>query len=458
MTLLLTGLVAAELTISPVTLKFDYADLGEDDKRLDFSETITLTNSGTLAESGTLSLTILDNDFRELIISSTSFNLAAGATQTLTLSGEAPVNLDYNYNDNFAKLTITTASASKEVNFKATIAPMIEMDRVYVYVNGNQEDDYQKGDTIDGILPGDEVELRFILSNRYDNDYEKGDISGSILVELNDFEVDKEVSFDLAAGDEFGQSDAPFINFTIPFDADEDEYDIDLAFDNLKSVSGAEFDLDSWTLTLSIEKNRDDLRINNLNLDQTEISCFRKIEITGQLSNVGNDNQPDSSVTLNSQELGINKVFDFSLNEGKSQPFTQLFEVSSVVKAGSYPITARAYIDGDDLRDQQILELTVKDCSSATKAANTTTPVKNITAASTTTTTTSTATASTATSAANNKPAVTGAATAVPLSSSEIVKTVEKSYTKSDYLAALMLVALVFAIVMIIVFALILLR
>ncbi|MFH0701794.1 MAG: hypothetical protein V2A62_05150, partial [Candidatus Woesearchaeota archaeon] len=156
----------AEVIVSPTTLEFDYADLGEDDKRLDFSETITLT-SGTVAESGTLSLTILDNDFRDLIISSTSFNLAAGATQTITLSGEAPVNLDYNYDNNFAKLTITTASASTEVNFKANIAPMIEMDRVYVYVNGNQEDNYQEGDTIDGILPGDEVELRFILSNRY---------------------------------------------------------------------------------------------------------------------------------------------------------------------------------------------------------------------------------------------------------------------------------------------------
>ncbi len=446
--ILLSGMVTAEIAISPTAFEFDYAELGEDDKRLDFDETITLTNNGNSTESVTLSLTTLDSNFRDLALSSSSFSLSAGAIQTVTLSGEAPTDLDYDYNEDFVKLMIT-ASTTKEVAFKASAKPMIEMDKIYVYVNGNQEDDYQDGDTIDALNPGDQVELRFILSNRYDNNYEKGDISGTINVDLDDIDLgEEEIDFDLTAGDEFGQSDAPRINFTIPVDMDEDDYSLDITFDNVESGSGAEFELEDWTLTLTVEKESDMVRLSNLVISPSEVSCSRRVEISGTLTNTGNDNQRYADVTIVSPELGMDKRFDYSLNEGKSQTFSYFADLNTSLKADIYPIRVTGYVDSTKPKDGQILELVVKDCASSKPAVPTNTAQN--TSSSTVIKNTTGNVVSTST---NDK-----TSTAAPVSSSNIVKTVEKSYTKDDYLAGIMLTGLVLAVILIVVFAIILLK
>jgi hypothetical protein len=440
--ILLTTIVAAEISAGNTTVELDYGKLGEDDKRLEFSETITLTNTGSSAESGSLSLATLDGDFRGLEISSNTFELAAGTSKTITLSGEAPVNLDYDYDENFAKLTITTNTSSKEVNFKAEMAPMMEINKVYVYVNGNDEGSYDNGDTVDSIAPGDEVELRFILNNLYDRKYDKGDISGTIEADLSDLDIDnQEVDFDLEAGDEFGNSDAPRLNFTLPIDIDEDEYTIPVTFKDLESAAGAQFeDVEDWEIVLKIEKENDMVRLSELKVNPGSIDCFRRVDITGKLTNVGSDNQRYAAVVISSTYLGIDKRFDYSLNEGKSQAFTYTVDLNPNLKVDLYPIKVVGYIDSTTAKDSQVLELQVKDCASSKPVVNTTTQNANTTVKPNTTNTNTT----------------TGVITQV--SSSNIVKTVEKSYTKEDYLAGIMLVGLVLAVILIVVFGIILLK
>jgi len=439
--ILLCGMVAAEVTVSATTstLKLDYADLGEDDKRLDFdSEAITVTNTGDASESVTLTLSDPQDSFRNLVASPSSFTLAPNATQTVTLSGKAPDDLDYNYNEVFTTLTIA-ASNTLTVDFKAEVAPMIEINSVYVYVDGDEEDNYNDEGSVEEIHPGDEIELRFILKNRYDDDYEDGDISGTIEVELDDFDLDnEEVDFDLTAGDDFGKSDAPKINFTIPLNTDDgEEYEIYFTFSDLKSDSGAEFELEDWTLTFTVEKDRDALSISKLKITPEEVECSREIEISGELENIGSDDQPDASVNFYSQYLGINKMLELpTVRDGESKTFTQTFEIGSEVKMGNYPIDIYAYIDGDDEMDNQHINLMVKDCATSQPVVEeeqeeneSVTPV-----------------------------AEDGETTATPVSSSNIVKTVEKSYTKDDYLAGIMLVGLVLAVILIVVFAILLLK
>ena len=47
------------------------------------------------------------------------------------------------------------------------------MDRIYVYVNGNEEERITKDDdTADNLKPGDAIELRFVVKNLYDDNYD----------------------------------------------------------------------------------------------------------------------------------------------------------------------------------------------------------------------------------------------------------------------------------------------
>jgi len=440
--ILLSTIVAAEITASNTTVTLDYGDLGEDDKRLKFSKTITLTNTGNTTESGSLALSTLDSDFKNLEISSNTFEIAAGTTKTITLTGEAPVNLDYDYNDNFAKLTVTTNSSTKDINFKAELTPLLEMNKVYVYVNGNQGDSCNDGDTVDGISPGDKIELRFVLDNLYDRDYEKGSISGNIEVDLSDFDVDdEETDFDLEAGDEFSSNDAPRINFTIPVDADEEEYTISISFKDLESVAGAQFeDVEDWEINLKVEKENDMVRLSELKVNPESIDCFRRVDISGKLTNVGSDNQKYAAVVLSSTYLNLDKRFDYSLNEGKSQTFTYTLDLSPTLKADLYPIKVTGYVDSTKAKDSQVLELRVKDCATNKPVVSNTT--QNITPA----------------AKPDNVSGTNTNSNVTQVSSSNIVKTVEKSYTQDDYMAGIMLVGLVLAVILIVVFGIILLK
>lgn len=453
----------AEVTISnqdQLMIDINYGDLRDNDNEYVISNhPIDISNTGSSTETVTVSLIEITSDYNQMHLdgstSPLTFTLNAGTSRTIQFSGEAPVNVDAGNQSNIAKVRVTTASGQdKSFGLNTRIKNMLDIDRIYVYVNEAEEETISSNnDKISGLNPGDVVELRFALENLFDDNYDDGSLDGTIKVQVgnSDFgeDVEEEIDFDLPAGERLTEEDHLAINFTIPSNAEEGDYELEIDIES-KDDNKAQHDL-SWTLDLEVERKKNDLRIDQLSITPTEISCTRQVTVTVDVTNYGNNAQSRGVLTLDNLELGLNQKFDFSIKEGTnrnnkvSHQFT--FNVDPKILSGSFPLTARVFYNLDDLGDQEYDELIVKGCSTAgtanpVKTNNTTVPVNAGTGQSPNTST------PTSTTVKDNE----------KVSSSDIVKTVETSYTTNDYIVAVMIGGIVLILVLIVLFILILVK
>ncbi|MFA6461685.1 MAG: hypothetical protein WCV90_05420 [Candidatus Woesearchaeota archaeon] len=454
---------AAEVIISnqdQLTIDVNYGSLRDNDNEYIISNhNFDVTNTGAITETVTISLTEIASGYNQMQLdgstSPLTFTLDAGASRAIKLSGEAPVNKDAGTQSNIAKLKITTTSGQDQsFSLNTKVKNMLDIDRIYVYLNDAEEDTLSSNDDkISGLNPGDVVELRFSLENLFDDNYDDGSIDGTINVQIDDSDfgddIDEEVDFDIPAGERLTEEDNIVINFTVPSTAEEGDYTLDLNIES-KDDSKANHDL-SWTINLEVERKENDLRIDQLTFTPTEVSCVRQVTVNVDVTNYGNRAQSRGVLTLDNPELGLNQKFDFSIKEGTSKnnkvshQFT--FNVDPKILSGSFPLTARVFYNLDDLGDQEYVDLVVKGCSTASAASST---VKtNTTPAITTGTSQASSTSTTPTSTVKGDDKV---------SSATIVKTVEKSYTTDDYIVAVMIGGIVLILILIVLFILILVK
>ncbi len=469
----MAGLALAQVTPTDgLTIKIDVDDLqtlNNKDKTLSFSgQTITLTNNAALE---TVSISTTATTGYTITPSVTSLSVPASSTATLTLSGEITLkNLDPGNHSNIGTLIINGQS----YNLNLEMAPMLQLNKLRIYVNGNAEDSIKEtDDKVSNLHPGDEVEIRFLLENLFDSDYDNGNIEeGTVRAQLDDSdfgddEVDEEADFTLDANDEFSESDAPSVKFTVPLEADEDEFTMEITVE-ANDDNNADYQIE-WNLVLEVEREKDDVRIESATIIPSEMSCVRTAKMTATVTNFGSDAQKYSAVSFSNTELGIDKKFDFALQSGSSKDnsFTQeySFTVGDKVAAGTYPIMVRAYYEYNILDDQTSASLVVKDCvKPAATAAPITTPATGTTAPSTTgsqqviTSTLNTGTAPATTAAQTPATQTMPNNSANLLSSAAIAQSIEDVNKRDDYIVAGLLTGIVLVFLLIIVLLLTLLR
>ncbi len=471
--MLLAGLALAQVTpTAGLTIKIDVDDLqtlNNNDKTLSFSgQTVTLTNNAALE---TVSISTTATTGYTITPSVTSLSVPASSTATLTLSGEITLkNVDPGNHSNIGTLIIN----GQPYNLNLEMAPMLQLNKLRIYVNGNAEDSIKESDDkVSNLHPGDEVEIRFLLENLFDSDYDNGKIEGTVRAQLDDSdfgddEVDEEADFTLDANDEFSESgsDTPSIKFTVPLEADEEEFTMEITVE-ANDDNNADYQIE-WNLVLEVEREKDDVRVESATIIPSEMSCVRTAKITATVTNFGSDAQKYSAVSFSNTELGIDKKFDFALQSGSSKDnsFTQeySFTIGDKVAAGTYPIMVRAYYEYNILDDQTSANLVVKDCVKPVAPAP-------ITPATGTTASPATGSQQVITSTLNTGTAPTTAATQTTaaqttnpnnsanlLSSAAIAQSIEDANQRDDYIVAGLLTGIVLVFLLIMVLLLTLLR
>lgn len=470
-----TASAAIEVESSDLTFSVSYEKLRDDDKKLSVSQSITLKNTGSALESVTVGLQDLGSDY-QLSVNPSTVQLAAGASQELSITGKIPVNIDQGIND-IGKLKVTTSLGQSSLHtLRTDVKSMLELNRITVFVNGFQDkiidEDKEK---VKDLKPGDKVELRFRLENLFDEDYDFGDIDGTIASRLDDSDydedIDEEESFDVDAGTKLDAVDEEIVfTFTIPEKAESGDYILEVKIE-AKDENKAKYDLD-LEMTLQIERNKDDVRIASLAVTPTEVSCFRKAQIAAEVANFGDNKQKHAALTLINTDLGLNmKYDDFALDEGTSDSNAEVkqltLDIDQKVKPGTYPIVATAFFDYNTFSDKKSVDVVVKSCTSqqqqnASTVMSTTNESNNVTTATVGNNVTqnngqqkqnlSTAKESTDASA------VPPAAKQLPQQDQGvIVKTLENPYTTRDYLLAGIIVAIVLVVAIIVLFVILLL-
>ncbi len=452
--LLATAVSAAvEIKEDKLFLDVDYNHLEtENQKQIDFTGGITITNSG--AESITVNIVFsgLPSGYTADAINSVA--LTAGETKTVSYLIKVP------HKEDPGERTIGTVevkdSASSTVLASKPIVQktksMLSLKELQVkYVNDKDntlEEEFssseEKIDLDDGVKAGSEFKLSLIIENLFDRDYDNDystldDITLEIKPEEKDLiKGNFNESYDLDsldARDKITQD----LNFVISEDIDAGEYTLEIT---LTAQDGKEVDYEvTRELTIKVERTNDDVRIIKAEVNPTTVSCENKILIPITIKNFGTSDQVFTGVTLYNQKLKIQETTPFFKlpRYKKSESIwtnTFVYSLPANLAQGTYPIDVTVAIDKGTKIDQKVVSVVVGACKAPvveeTKAGENTLPPPVVKAAEKDASDKTAVKDSTAT----KKDTTTS-------TTSTVVKSVEDPYTNDDIAVGLLVVGIV---------------
>jgi len=252
--------------------------------------------------------------------------------------------------DGFSTYAIITDNSTTTVVTTDTLTYSGLEITIDVKSDSDRENDISSGDTIKAE-PGDDLEFKINIKNPT----------------LEDLEVEAEVIIDDVAGDDL-EDDVDFdvdaedreddkIEFTIPENAEHDEYDVELTL-YLEFDNGTSYDID-YDLTLDVKRERHEIIIENIDLSKNLEDCGYRGKLSTTIVNRGRDEE-DVTLELVNNELNINKKIEFEADYEYDDKYKKSFDIKTK-ESGKYNLILNAYYD-DILADTEEIMLEVEEC------------------------------------------------------------------------------------------------
>lgn len=295
--------------------------------------------------------------------------------KTVTIESKIPKDLtsfwenDPNQEkEQIGDLVIKTAAAiagveSTTVKLYLQAENFLEISKIYISVNDGRRKSYNDGDDIEDLRPGDTIQIIVKLENNYrDSDPEDIDFEDvEVEIEADDSEID-----DLDDDDEIdvnadSTEEVEFEVVELEDDIDEDDYDITITVrgdDDNGAFQGMQ-----WTLTLEVEKDRDEIAIKNFE-KEIELSCNqRSFPIEFTLKNIGKDDQRRVEVRVSGSDFEYTRrETNIELDERDDEDFTFIIPIPSDIRVGFKNINIESFYDRTDLSHSEAITIKVPDC------------------------------------------------------------------------------------------------
>jgi len=244
--------------------------------------------------------------------------------------------------------------------------------------------------------PLDEIEIEVEVSNNHDEKIK------DVKVELGLFNSEgKDVAKDLddLKDDEIDlksikedDEDTAVYTFKIPADFEDDNYklvikayseDDDYGEDLLCVSKSPDFDNEYYQKIDGIREEDDEKHIifNNIKVSPSTAKCGERVQITGEIFNIGNEDYEDQvKVTLFNEELGLNleQVVRKDLDWGDSEIVEFEFDVPEEIAEKLHVLEFKTHYEYDededtyDITSDDVFKFTVRvegDCEKEVKAA-----------------------------------------------------------------------------------------
>ncbi len=247
-------------------------------------------------------------------------------------------------------------------------------------VGSKTDKDLRDGDTISrDAEPGDSLEIKVKLENNFTSseDLDIEDITVTVTIEGIDDgdDLEEESSeFDLKQG----KTKTTTLNFKVPLVVEEDSFSIVIEAEGTDE-NGTD-QSDTANIELDVNKDNDRIIITSASVSPSSIRCSRAVTISGELLNIGSDDQEkvvyeakNSDLGIDIRQTNIEMVEDIDEDENEFRR-SDTIQVPKTVAAGSYPIVLTAYYDTDKRADSKTLMLTVEDCPVTQVTQQQTTP------------------------------------------------------------------------------------
>ncbi|MFH2028068.1 MAG: hypothetical protein ABIJ08_02945 [Nanoarchaeota archaeon] len=354
----------------------------DDDKNQVYNTTlqIKITNTGNESVSGLdLVSTTIPSQYNFVVESITPTTLIPGQEAVVNLRATVPEDFDA-VNDNLVPVAFDIGTATFKTNVTGVTATSslkmqaennIEIKDVEVYINDKKDSTVNKDDeSVDNIKPGDQVEFRITIENKYkSSDPEDLDIEDVEVSILND-DLDIDDSDDISS---IGPNDEEVI--TLSFDIDEEQdrgsYEVLLTVDGQDENSARHGE--SWIINLKIERESHDIQLRTLRLDPETIdNCIdRNVELTVDIRNIGRNDEEKAAIKVSNSNIQYSKkVSEIDINQDDEDTKVFTIPVSKDTPAGEYFIEATAYYDTDKTTDIQDIKLIVNQCKTQTTTNN----------------------------------------------------------------------------------------
>ncbi len=291
----------------------------------------------------------------------------SGATSTITVAAtvdfnEIDIGTAYTGNIVLTEQAPGTDTVTIPVEFVSTFCSAgdagSDLEITDVKIDNKDGDD-------DEWSPRDKIEVEVEVTNNNNNDKIKDvmveiglfDSTGkNIIKDMEDLD-DEEIDLGSIKDDD---EDTAMFTFTVPADFQDDDYKLviktysdDLGQDMECSSESNDLSDDLFE-SINGEREEDEekhLIFDNIKVSPNPAQCSEKIQVTGELFNIGDEDYEDQvRVTMFSEGLGINteKTIREDFDQGDSELVDFEFDVPAKTEEKLYTIEFRTFYDYDD--------------------------------------------------------------------------------------------------------------
>ena len=238
---------------------------------------------------------------------------------------------------------------------------------VDVKVGSKTDKNMDFGDTIKHeARPGDTVKFTIEAKNNFTDaeDLEIEDIEVTITIEDIDDDSDLEEEDDIKDLKD-GKDNDVTIEFTIPLEVDEGDYDVLIGVEG-EDENGITHEV-QYELELEIEKEDNEVLFTRNSLTPSEIKCSRNVQLSIAVINTGASDEDDVTLEVTNAELGVSFRETFDLSDDPfddDSKFRKTFTIAipQEVEVGIYTIQSQVTFDDGNDRETATSELIVSQC------------------------------------------------------------------------------------------------
>jgi len=288
-----------------------------------------------------------------------TYTADAGSWSTLSMSASGlisftPTNLDVGIHE----VTITVKDTSNvEVTKKTVIVVGEPEDNGAVVIEDIEVND-ETGDDSE-ILPGDELEVNFDVSNEITTDM--NDIRVRVWIEddtgtrISD-RIDTD-NFDIQGKD----VEAKSVALRVPVDADKGTHYV--VFETTGEDDDGNNVYDLAFAEIAVERNSHDLLIESVTFNPEDVTCGGPVEIAIKVVNIGTSKEDDVFVTIKNTKLGLDyksEVFEVD-DSGSDVDYTvrTVFDVPKSAAEDLYSLDVKATFNSDSDTETKFVDMSV---------------------------------------------------------------------------------------------------
>lgn len=352
LTLTIRQPVPSVTTTGTLSLSGDEGDIA--------SDTITIVNNGGASE--TVNLTATMSGF-VLTVNPATLTLAGGASQVVTVSTTIPADADAKQYTGTLSIVGGITSLQRNIDLEVT-GSKISIDEVEISIDGSSYDNI--GSSGEDVSPFSKLDFKVTIENDFSSSGDELDnIEVTLTIDGADWDEDEtERMSDIDGGDD---DYVEFEGISVDGDVDDgDEYNITIY------VEGEDEDnrihTATWSGTLTIDQERDDLRITELSLGSDKLAPGGETRLRIEVTNVGSKDQDNSKIKVYSTALGISETFSgLDIDSAGSSDDEVIkyidIKVPATLASSSYTITAEVYGEDGDRLDKEEIRLEVTGAS-----------------------------------------------------------------------------------------------